>query len=100
MKKFILLLVPLCIAAALLIHKYTAVIGVISGPELETITIGGKTYVQNLDTGFSIADKGKYLGRVSNGKETCRVYEVKGDSAGNYLYRLRGYEGAFYILEK
>ena len=89
----------LCIAAALLIAILVLrgrVIGTVKGVEMEQIVIAGVTYVQNPFLDFSYADKGRYLGRAVNDKVTFRVYAVKGDAEGQYLYRLWSWEGAFY----
>jgi hypothetical protein len=89
----------LCIAAALLIAILVLrgrVIGTVKGAEMEQIVIDGVTYVQNPFLDFSYADKGRYLGRAVNDKVTFRVYAVKGDADGQYLYRLWSWEGAFY----
>ena len=89
----------LCIAAALLIAILVLrgrVIGTVKGAEMEQIVIDGVTYVQNPFLDFSYADKGRYLGRAVNDKVTFRVYAVKGDAEGQYLYRLWSWEGAFY----
>ena len=88
----------LCIAAALLIAILVLrgrVIGTVRGAELEKIIIDDVTYVQNPFLDFSYADKGRYLGRAVNDKVTFRVYAVKGDAEGQYLYRLWSWEGAF-----
>ena len=89
----------LCIAAALLIALllvHGRRIGTIRGLEMEQIVIDGVTYVQNSFLDFTYADKGRYLGRAVNGNTTFRVYAVKGDTEGQYLYRLWEWEGAFY----
>ena len=89
----------LCIAAALLIAILVLrgrVIGTVKGAEMEQIVIDGVTYVQNPFLDFSYADKGRYLGRAVSGDITFRVYAVKGDTEGRYLYRLWSWEGAFY----
>ena len=89
----------LCIAAALLIAILLLrgrVIGTVKGAEMEQIVIDGVTYVQNPFLDFSYADKGRYLGRAVSGDITFRVYAVKGDAEGQYLYRLWSWEGAFY----
>ena len=89
----------LCIAAALLIAILALrgrVIGTVKGAEMEQIVIDGVTYVQNPFLDFSYADKGRYLGRAVSGDITFRVYAVKGDTEGRYLYRLWSWEGAFY----
>ena len=63
---------------------------------MEQIVIDGVTYVQNNNTGLSYADQGRFLGRATADGITFRVYSVKGDTEGRYLYRLWEWEGAFY----
>lgn len=75
-------------------------IGKISGPENDCITIGDVKYNRETNHIFSNADKGKYLGKVSNSKITMRVYSVKGDTEGKYIYALWDWEGAFYKREQ
>ena len=89
----------LCIAAALLIAILVLrgrVIGTVQGAEMEQIVVDGVTYVQNNDTGFSSIDRGRFLGRATAGDITFRLYSVKGDAEGQYLFRLWEWEGAFY----
>ncbi len=89
----------LCIAVVLLVIillVHGRKIGTVKGAEMEQIVIDGVTYVQNPFLDFSYADKGRYLGRAVSGDITFRVYAVKGDTEGNYLYRLWSWEGAFY----
>ena len=74
----------------------TGEIGTISGAENEYITIDGVKYVFDIDSGFSYADKGKYLGKVSNSKITMKVYSVEGDTDGDYIYARWDWEGYFY----
>ena len=71
-------------------------IGKISGPENDCITIDNVKYYRETNHDFSNADKGKYLGKVSNSKITMRVYSVKGDTEEEYIYALWDWEGAFY----
>ena len=71
-------------------------IGTISGPEFEYIIINNKTYQINYENEFTCADKGRFLGYVRNGDIIFRVYSVKGDDENKYIYRLWGYEGAYY----
>ena len=94
MKKLCLPLAALLLIVFLLFHGRQ--IGTIRGPDMEQIVIDGVTYVQNPFLDFTYADKGRYLGRAANGKATFRVYAVKGDTEGRYLYRLWEWEGAFY----
>lgn len=93
--------VLLCIGAAYL--AVPKVIGSISGPEWEIITIGSKTYRLNHQNDFSEADRGRFLGLVKSsgaagGSIAFRVYAVKGDKEGQWLYRLWEWEGSFYQL--
>ena len=71
-------------------------IGTISGPEYDYITIDDVRYEVDYNTGFSNADKGKYLGIIRSGENTFRIYSVKGDEESQYIYRLWDWEGAFY----
>ena len=49
--------------------------------------------------GFSSADRGEYLGAVTDGNVTMRVFSVKGDNSGRYIYTLWDWDGAFYARE-
>ncbi len=71
-------------------------IGKISGAENEYITIDDVKYVLNTNHDFSQADKGTYLGKVSNSKITMKVYSVTGDTEEEYIYALWEWQGAFY----
>ena len=75
-------------------------IGKISGAENEYITIDDVKYVLDTNNEFSHADKGNYLGKVSNSNITMKVYSVKGDTDGEYIYALWDWEGAFYKREQ
>ena len=75
-------------------------IGKISGTENDCITIGNVKYKRETNHNFSNADKGKYLGKVSNSKITMRVYSVKGGTEGEYIYAFWDWEGAFYKREQ
>lgn len=72
------------------------IIGTIKGPEQNLIEIDGIRYVKNSDHKFSGADRGEYLGAVTDGNITMRVYAVKG---GKYIYTLWDWDGAFYVQE-
>lgn len=99
MKKFILVtLVIACLLSLAACGGKT--IGKISGPENDCITIDDVKYNRETNHDFSNADKGKYLGKVSNSKITMRVYSVKGDTEGEYVYALWDWEGAFYKREQ
>ena len=75
-------------------------IGSIGGAENEYITIGDVQYVLDTNNGFTQADKGNYLGTVSNSKITMKIYSVKGDTEEEYLYARWDWEGAFYKREQ
>lgn len=75
-------------------------IGEISGAENEYIIIDDVKYVLDTGNNFSQADKGTYLGKVSNSKITMKVYSVKGDTNGDYIYILWDWEGTFYKKEE
>ena len=74
-------------------------IGKISGPENDCITIDDVKYNRDTNHNFSNADKGKYLGKVSNSKITMRVYSVKGDTEGEYIYALWNWSLLFSFIE-
>ena len=89
----------LCAAAALLcvfLLCRSRVIGTVRGAEWEKIIIDDVTYVENSRLNFSSGDKGRFLGFATNGDVTFFVFSVKGDTERQYLYRLWGYDGAFY----
>ncbi len=97
-KALVLCVCVLCLlaVAAAIIIKNSTVIGSIQGAELETVIIGDTVYQYDSSLEFTQADKGRFLGVVTNGKDKFRVYSVKGDIEGQYIYRLWGYDGAFY----
>ncbi|MFG3708519.1 hypothetical protein ACGF7U_27830 [Micromonospora sp. NPDC047670] len=103
MRKSMILGVAACIVGLLLFFVYrqtigAKVIGTASGPEYEYITIGDKTYVMDFANNYSNADKGDFLGVVRGDEVTFRIYSVKGDEDSKYIYRLSGFDGAFYRL--
>ncbi|MBQ6807778.1 MAG: hypothetical protein IJP07_01240 [Firmicutes bacterium] len=96
----LLLLLP----GLLLVYWWnTRVIGSVAGPEQDSIVIDGLCYVEDrsdLYQSYSAADRGRYLGRVTDGGQVrLRVYSVKGDAERAFLYALFGYEGCFYVRE-
>ena len=95
MKKSIALLLTIFLLLSLIACSGKT-IGKISGPENDCITIDNVKYYRETNHDFSNADKGKYLGKVSNSKITMRGYSVKGDTEEEYIYALWDWEGAFY----
>ena len=97
----IVIIVVIAIVSAAIISLIGSfrVIGTVSGAEFDYIVIDDVTYRINYNTGFSIADKGTFLGLVTNGDVIFRVYSVKGDTEGKYLYTLWDWEGNIYERE-
>ena len=80
----------------------TPIIGIIKGAENEIIEIDGITYIvddlaENGANSYSSADRGNFIGVVSNGDITMRVYTVNCDSNGDFIYALWDWEGNFYV---
>ena len=104
MKKYIKISIVVIVALIILSAIASVVfkiptIGKVHGAENEKITIDGVTYIQNTSLDFSYADKGRFLGYVTNEKTTIRVYDVKGEN-DDYIYALWEWEGSFYEKEK
>ena len=96
-------LIALLLATVLLLSLVACggkTIGEVRGAENEYITIDDVKYVLDTNNDFSQVDKGTYLGKVSNSKTTMKVYSVKGDTEGEYIYALWDWEGAFYKKEQ
>ena len=96
-------LIALLLATVLLLSLVACggkTIGEVRGAENEYITIDDVKYVLDADNDFSQADKGTYLGKVSNAKITMKVYSVKGDAEAEYIYAVWDWEGAFYKKEQ
>ncbi len=86
----------LCLAAIyyLLIFLHLPIIGTVHGPENDYITIGDSTY-HRVAADFTFSDRGFYIGSVSG--TPMRIFRVKGDWQGEYIYALWGFEGQFYV---
>ena len=96
MKKIITAVLLIAIIVVLLNIRqllYIPVIGTISGAENEKITTGNDVYEKTYDAPVSRADKGKYLGTVTNSKIKMRVYEIP---ETDYIYAMWEWEGAIY----
>ena len=100
-KKTVLIVVLgiLVLVTALYVRE-SRVIGEITGAEWDVLTIGETEYRQINGLDFTIADKGKYLGKAKFNESTVRLYSVKGDTEDKYIYAFWDWEGFFYVLNE
>ncbi len=100
-KKTVLIVVLgiLVLVTALYVRE-SRVIGEITGAEWDVLTIGETKYRQINGLDFTIADKGKYLGKAKYNGSTVRLYSVKGDTEDKYIYAFWDWEGFFYVLNE
>lgn len=100
-KKTVLIVVLgiLVLVTALYVRE-SRVIGEITGAEWDVLTIGETEYRQINGLDFTIADKGKYLGKAKYNGSTVRLYSVKGDTEDKYIYAFWDWEGFFYVLNE
>lgn len=90
----------LIVISAVFVSRDSRVIGEITGAEWNQLTIGETKYNVNYGLDFTIADKGRYLGKAKCDTLTVRLYSVKGDEEGRYIYALWDWEGFFYVREE
>ena len=90
----------LVLISAFYVSREGRVIGEITGAEWDVLTIGETEYRQINGLDFTIADKGKYLGKAKFNESTVRLYSVKGDIEDKYIYALWDWEGFFYVLNE
>lgn len=102
----VLLVVSIAVVSAIPLFQMAfqaPIIGAIKGPECQFIEIDGVKYVENSAGAranqFSSANRGEYLGSVTNGTITARVFSVKGDDRGRFIYALWDWDGSFYSRE-
>ena len=88
----------LAVLAVVLLGRYK-VVGRITGPEWDHLEMDGATYARRDSTPYGIQDKGKFLGLAASGEERFRLYAVKGDEEGRYIYCFWDWEGFFYEKE-
>ena len=100
-KKTVLIVVLgiLVLVTALYVRE-SRVIGEITGAEWDVLTIGETEYRQINGLDFTIADKGKYLGKAKYNGSAVRLYSVKGDTEDKYIYAFWDWEGFFYVLNE
>ena len=87
----------LVLISAFYVSREGRVIGEITGAEWDVLTIGETEYRQINGLDFTIADKGKYLGKAKYNESTVRLYSVKGDTEDKYIYAFWDWEGFFYV---
>lgn len=86
--KAIFLFLLLCIFAyAVPILLHFPMIGTVHGVENEYLTVNGITY-ERCDL---FADRGHYLGSVSNGREKMRVFSCSDETLLRVLWEWEGY---------
>ena len=90
----------LVLISAFYVSRERRVIVVITGAEWNVLTIGETEYRQINGLDFTIADKGKYLGKAKYDESTVRLYSVKGDTEDKYIYAFWDWEGFFYVLNE
>lgn len=90
----------LVLISAFYVSREGRVIGEITGAEWDVLTIGETEYRQINGLDFTIADKGKYLGKAKFNESTVRLYSVKGDIEDKYIYAFWDWEGFFYVLNE
>lgn len=95
----IMIAVVLCLLAAFAAPRLLQfpVIGTVCGAEHEFIEIDGAVYVHTTERPYTSNDRGNYLGSVKNEDITMRVYDVKGDESGQWLFASWEWEGYFYL---
>jgi len=100
MKKAVRWIVPaavfLLVALAAPILFQIPAIGRLSGPENEFLEVDGTIYVRVTDSPHTANDRGRYLGAAKSGELTMRLFSVRGEPDGEYLFALWDWEGYFY----
>ena len=94
-KKIIIFLLALTVLL-IVIARENRVIGSIKGAEWQRLVVGDTEYAITWDSGISWGERGRYLGKATDGRTTFRVFAVKGDAHRDYLYCLWDWEGRIY----
>ena len=99
-RKYLWITLILCgVALVVFIISQNRVIGEVRGPEWERIIIDDVVYYRSNCDNYNISHKGRFLGYVTDGKRRFKVYSVKGDTEGKWLYWSWEWEGEFYKSE-
>lgn len=96
----IVVIAMLIVISAVFLSRDSRIIGEITGAEWNRLTIGETEYNVNYGLDYTIADKGRYLGKAKYNTLTVRLYSVKGDEEGRYIYAVWDWEGFFYVREE
>ena len=99
-KTVLIVILGILVLVTALYVRESRVIGEITGAEWNILTIGETEYRQINGLDFTIADKGKYLGKANFNESTVRLYSVKGDTEDKYIYAFWDWEGFFYVLNE
>ena len=92
----VILIVLIALFVLYQIHCYNDVIGTSENKQNDLIVIGDTVYAANPDLPFTEADKGEFLGFIRAGGMRWRVFSIKGDEEGKYLYSLWDFAGNLY----
>jgi len=98
--KIVAVISLIVVITAVFIFRDNRIIGEITGAEWNHLTIGETKYNVNYSLDYTIADKGRYLGKANYNDLSVRLYSVKGDEEGKYIYAFWDWEGFFYVREK
>ena len=101
-KKAVLIVVVaiLIVVSAAIVSHERRFIGEITGTEWNILAIAGTEYRQINGLDYTIADKGKFLGKANYYGSTVRLYSVKSDQEGKYIYAFWDWEGFFYVRKE
>ena len=91
--------IGLIVTTGLFVYRENKIIGEISGPEFDRLTIGETKYTLTNKTGYPSVEKGKYLGKANYRESTVRLYTVKNDQENKYIYATWDWEGMVYVRE-
>lgn len=97
----LILFVILITSTAVFAVREGKIIGEITGPEWNNLKIGETEYRLTGGMGYTAADRGRYLGKAKYYENTIvRLYSVKDDEEGKYIYAVWDWEGFFYVREE
>lgn len=99
-KAILVLSALLILISVVVIRRESHVIGEISGPEFDRLTIGSEHFLLTDNHGFTSADRGQFIGKASyHTGISLRLYSVKGENTGKLIYALWDWEGFWYLRQ-